>query len=238
MDAALGLWRGSAYEDFGDHAFARTEAGRLDELRLTAVETRVQARLALAAPDVPDGLEAELRQLIGEHWYRERLWVALMTVLFRLGRRGDALAICRQAQERLAAAPGGAAGPDLREAERAVIASDPALLGVARAAVGVPLALGQPGPACVGREEELAWLMGSLDLAATRRAQARLVVGGPGIGKTRLMAEVARRAAARGIRTRYWRAVRARPGRPRARGRPTHASSCSTTSTRPRMRTW
>ena len=55
LDAALALWRGAAYEDFGDHAFARAEAARLDELRLTAVETRLQARLALAAPGVPDG---------------------------------------------------------------------------------------------------------------------------------------------------------------------------------------
>ena len=85
LDAALALWRGAAYEDFGDHAFAHAEAARLDELRLTAVETRLQARLAVAAPGVPDGLEAELHQLIAVHWYRERLWALLMTALFRLG---------------------------------------------------------------------------------------------------------------------------------------------------------
>jgi hypothetical protein len=51
------------------------------------------------------------------------------------------------------------------------------------------------------------WLTGALDLAATRRAQARLVVGSPGTGKTRLMAEVAQRAAQRGVDVRHWRAA-------------------------------
>src|SRR5262249_55898023 len=55
----------------------------------------------------------------------------------------------------------------------------------------------------VGRDEEIEWLLAGLDMAATRRAQARLVVGSPGIGKTRLLAEVAQRAAARGATVRY-----------------------------------
>jgi DNA-binding SARP family transcriptional activator len=114
LESALSLWRGSAYEDFGDQAFTRQEADRLAELRLAAVESRVDAMLAIAAPAAPAGLLDELTELVAAHWHRERLWAQLMTVLYRLGRRGDALAAYRQAELRLAqdltVAPGAAAG--------------------------------------------------------------------------------------------------------------------------------
>jgi len=70
LDAALALWRGNAYEDFGEHAFARAEANRLEELRLAAIESRVDARLALAAPGAPPELVAELQALVADHWHR------------------------------------------------------------------------------------------------------------------------------------------------------------------------
>src|SRR5690606_27282127 len=102
LDAALALWRGNAYEDFGDVSFARAEAERLEDLRLSAVESRVDALLALHAPGVPPDLLTDLQYLVAEHWHRERLWGQLMTVLVRLGRRADALAVHRRAQEQLA----------------------------------------------------------------------------------------------------------------------------------------
>ena len=221
LDAALALWRGNAYEDFGEHAFARAEANRLEELRLAAIESRVDARLALAAPGVPAELVAELQALVADHWHRERLWGQLMTALFRLGRRSDALATHRRAQEMLAEGLRVQPGPELRAVERAVLDSDNALYGTPLRQRGtVPPALAGTVPACVGRDEEVQWLTGALDLAATRRAQARLVVGSPGTGKTRLMAEVAQRAAA----ARGGRAPLAgggdRPGQPGGGGRP------------------
>ena len=205
LDEALRLWRGNAYADVGDHAFSRAEASRLGELRLAAVESRVDAQLATAAPNVPAGLVAELEALVAEHPHRERLWVQLMTALYRLGRRGDAIAAFRQARIRLAEDLGVDVGPGLHAAERAVLAGDPALNGIALAATVVPEALAVSVSACVGRDEEIAWLETALDLAATRRGQARLIIGGPGLGKTRLIAEVAQRAAARGVSIRLGR---------------------------------
>ena len=203
LESGLRLWRGAAYSDFDDQPFTRAEAQRLEDLRLAAIEATVEARLALAAPQVPPELLGEVRNLLVEHWHRERLWVHLMTALFRLGRRGDALAALREAEARLVRDLTIEPGPELRFTERAVLDNDPALNGVPLRASTPPPALTVAEPACVGREQEVGWLLAALDMAATRRAQARLVVGSPGIGKTRLMAEVAQRAAERGVAIRY-----------------------------------
>jgi DNA-binding SARP family transcriptional activator/WD40 repeat protein len=204
LDEALALWRGAAYEDVLD--VARAEAGRLEDLRLAAVEHRVEARLALSTPTADEDLVSELERLTEVHWHRERLWAQLMIALFRLGRRGDALAAHRRAQVLLAEGLHAEPGPELRSAERAVLANDLSLYGSPPNPSTVPDELAGPAPACLGRDEELAWLESALDLAATRRAQPRLIVGSPGMGKTRMLAELAHRAAARGIVVRYYRA--------------------------------
>ncbi len=204
LEAALALWRGPAYADFDDHSFVTAEAARLEDLRLSVIESTVAARLAEAAPSAPEELLTELPAMLTDAWHRERLWILWMTALFRLGRRAEALAAFQQAESLLAQRLSVSPGADLRAAERAVIGSDRALYGQPVTAAAVPAALAITVPACVGREEELAWLSGALDLAATRRAQARLIVGAPGIGKTRTVAELAQRAAARGIPAYYW----------------------------------
>jgi DNA-binding SARP family transcriptional activator/WD40 repeat protein len=206
VDAALALWRGNAYEDFGELAFAKDEAQRLEDLRLSAVESRVDALLALHAPGGPPDLLAHLQDRVAQHWQRQRLWGQLMTVLVRLGRRTEALAVHRRAQEQLAQRLHVQPGAELRAIEEAVIDRDPRLLGVPLRAGTVPQALAVTVPPCHGREQEVAWLCAAMDLAATRRAQARLIVGSPGMGKSRLIAEVAQRAAERGAAIRYWRA--------------------------------
>jgi DNA-binding SARP family transcriptional activator len=203
LDSALALWRGTAYEDFGDQAFTWQEAGRLAELRLAAIESRVDAELALAAPSAPQRLLAELTGLVAVHSHRERLWAQLMTVLYRIGRRGEALIVYRQAEACIAQGLTGAPGTVLRTVERALLANDPSLCGAPMPRFSVPAPLAATVPTCAGREEEIAWLLAGLDLAATRRGQGRLVVGSPGIGKTRLLAEVAQRAAERGVVVRY-----------------------------------
>ena len=206
LDAGLALWRGPAFADFGDHAIVRTEAARLEDLRLAAVESRVDALLALAAPAVPDGLVEELRTLAGQYWHRERFWAQLMIVLARTGRRAEALAAFREAADRLADRLGAAPGADLRATERAVIAADPTLAGGPPRRPVVPEPLAATVPACVGREEEIEWLLAALDLAATRRAQGRLVVGSTGIGKSRLVAALAQRAVERDVAINHFRA--------------------------------
>jgi len=206
LDAALALWRGTAYEDFGDQVFTRLESERLEDLRLAAVESRIEAILGLSSPGVPPTLLDEVHDLCQEYWHRERLWGLLMTMLYRLGRRSEALAVFRAAEERLADGMTIRPSAALKAVERSVLANNQALLGVPVPHFAVPDAVSSTVPACVGRDEEIAWLMAGLDLAATRRAQARLVVGSPGIGKTRLLTEIAQRAAERGVVVRYARA--------------------------------
>ena len=218
LDAALQLWRGAAYEGYvepdgsvtgelGEQlSFLRTEAKRLEELRLSAMEYRVDALLALHAPGVPATLLSDLQALTTEYWHRERLWAHLMTVLVRLGRRSDALAVYRKAVEQLAQRLNVEPGAELRAAEEAVLDRDPRLFGEPLQPTEVPAALAITAPPCVGREQEVDWLCAAMDLAATRRAQTRLIVGTPGMGKTRVIAEVAKRAAERGAVIRYWRA--------------------------------
>ena len=96
---ALGVWRGGVLADLADYAFTRPEAARLEELRLAAVEARIDADLALGRHDA---LTAELDQLATEHPMRERLHGQLMLALYRCGRQGDALAAYRRVRDLLA----------------------------------------------------------------------------------------------------------------------------------------
>src|SRR5215470_2704838 len=72
---ALGLWRGPVLADLADYAFTRPPAARLEELRLAAVEARIDADLGLGRHDA---LTAELEQLATEHPLRERLHAAVL----------------------------------------------------------------------------------------------------------------------------------------------------------------
>ena len=85
--------------DLADYAFTRPEAARLEELRLAAVEARIDADLALGRHDA---LTAELEQLVAGHPLRERLHGQLILALYRGGRQADALAAYRRVRDLLA----------------------------------------------------------------------------------------------------------------------------------------
>jgi len=121
---ALALWRGQVLADLADYGFTRPEAARLEELRLAAVEARIDADLALGRHDA---LTAELEQLAGEHPMRERVHGQLMLALYRCGRQGDALAAYRRVRDMLAGELGIDPGEPLRRLHAAVLAQDPAL---------------------------------------------------------------------------------------------------------------
>ncbi|TMR93212.1 BTAD domain-containing putative transcriptional regulator [Nonomuraea basaltis] len=95
MDAALGLWRGPALAEFSELSWAATEAGRLEELRLIAVERRADAGLALGRATA---LVADLEAHASAHPLREEAWRLLGVALYRMGRQGDALAALRRAR--------------------------------------------------------------------------------------------------------------------------------------------
>ncbi|SCG40909.1 BTAD domain-containing putative transcriptional regulator [Micromonospora humi] len=129
LDAALSWWRGPGYAGL-DQPWARAERARLDQLRLTAVERRAEALLALgrAADAVPD-LDAH----VADHPWREDGWRLLALALYRAGRQADALAVLRRARERLRDQLGLDPGPRLRRLETDLLRqSDPEPAGPAR----------------------------------------------------------------------------------------------------------
>ncbi len=160
LTEALGLWRGPA------------PTVRLDDLRLSAVEDRIEADLALGRPDL-----AELRQLSSEHPYRERLRGQLMRALAATGRQAEALATFDDARRTLADEFGADPSAELADAHLAVLrGTNPA----------------RPLPAqltsFVGRDNEIRQVT-----AALERSRLVTIIGPGGAGKTRLSIESARR---------------------------------------------
>src|SRR5450755_761798 len=121
---ALALWRGTAYAEVADESWARAEAWRLAELRLSATEDRIEAELSLGRHS---GLVAELELLVSREPARERLAGQLMLALYRSGRQAGALAVDGAAGCSLVEELGLEPGPELRRLEAAVLAHDPAL---------------------------------------------------------------------------------------------------------------
>jgi YVTN family beta-propeller protein len=123
LRAALDLWRGPALADVAYESFAQNEIGRLEELRLAALESRIDADLALGRHAT---LVPELEALVREHPVRERLRGQLMLALYRSGRQTDALESYREAQQAFVEL-GIEPGPELRRLEQAILDHDPAL---------------------------------------------------------------------------------------------------------------
>jgi DNA-binding SARP family transcriptional activator/tetratricopeptide (TPR) repeat protein len=124
LSAGLALWRGPAFAEFGGCGVLDAEAARLEQLRLDAVEWRIEAELADADLAAPVG---ELEALVRAHPTREGLWALLMRALYRAGRQADALEAYRRARRALIDELGVEPGRQLREAERLVLAHDPSL---------------------------------------------------------------------------------------------------------------
>jgi DNA-binding SARP family transcriptional activator len=124
LGEALALWRGAALDDLAYESFAQPAIGRLEELRLVAIERRLDADLALGrhAELVP-----ELETLGAEHPLRERFRAQLMLALYRCGRQGDALAVYQATRRMLVDELGIDPGPALQELESAILRQDPGL---------------------------------------------------------------------------------------------------------------
>jgi DNA-binding SARP family transcriptional activator len=195
LDDALALWRGPPLADFAYERFADAEIARLEELRLVAMERRVDAALALGDAD---GLIAELQATVAAHPLRERPRAQLMTALYRAGRQAEALATYRDAHAALSEV-GVEPSSALRELERAILQQDPAL-EVATAVAAEPEPEREPAPsqAFVGRQRELGELEAGLAEAIAGRGRLFLIAGEPGIGKSRLVEEVTSAARNRG----------------------------------------
>lgn len=130
---ALSLWRGPALADVADERCFQAEIARLEELRLAAVEARIDAQLALGRHA---DLIGELQALTAEHPLRERLRCQLTLALYRSGRQADALHAYRVARSRLVDELGLEPGADLKRLERAILEQDPGLDVAAEASSG------------------------------------------------------------------------------------------------------
>ncbi|MBE2319568.1 AAA family ATPase [Solirubrobacter sp. CPCC 204708] len=192
LDSALSLWRGTPLADLADERFAERERSRLEDLRVTALEQLTEAELALGQHA---HLLERLERLVAEHPYRERFRAQLMLALYRCDRQADALAAYRDARRRLADELGIEPGERLRELERAILTQDPRL--DLAPVTPVPAAEVLAG-AFVGRERELGALIAGLDDAVAGQGRLFLLVGEPGIGKSRLAEELSAQARSRG----------------------------------------
>jgi DNA-binding SARP family transcriptional activator/tetratricopeptide (TPR) repeat protein len=199
---ALSLWRGPALADVPPGRLVSAEAGRLDELRLHALELRIDADLGCGR-----GSEVipELRRLTAEHPLRERLWSGLMRALHAYGQSAEALEVYARARQVIADELGADPGPELQELHVRILNGEPAPAvpapagpggtGALRAPPGppaVPRQLPAAGRHFVGREEELARLSSLLGEVAGDAGDDRggvviaAISGTAGVGKSAL----------------------------------------------------
>jgi DNA-binding SARP family transcriptional activator len=124
LEAGLALWRGQAFAEVADGTYVVPEVKRLEELRLSAVEGRCAALLAVGAHEIA---EAELEAFTQVYPLREYGYELLSLALYRAGRQADALAALRANQKRLAQELGIDPRPALRRLEMDILNQDPVL---------------------------------------------------------------------------------------------------------------
>jgi DNA-binding SARP family transcriptional activator len=198
FEAALALWHGHVLGDLHDEEFARSAVARLEARRLDAIEARLEALLAAGRPEA---VVADTPSVLVEHPYRERLRGQLMLALYRCGRQADALAVYQEGRRLLVEELGIEPDPAVQRLEAQIIRQDPELDGPratgerpARAGreVALPSTLRASGP-FVGRAAQITVLEHSVRDLPDGRTRLVLISGEPGVGKSRLAAEVASR---------------------------------------------
>ena len=182
---ALGLWRGPALDDLSGHPSLRAEISRLEELRLAATEDLLEAELALGRDRE---LVPELQALVSRYPLREGLWAKLMLALYAADRQAEALDAYRRARGALADELGLDPSPELQRLHTRILRHDPELESNAVDATRFR-------PALVGRDPELATMSDALEPLKGGRGAVIAITGEPGIGKSRLVAELEERSA-------------------------------------------
>jgi DNA-binding SARP family transcriptional activator len=115
---AIAMWRGPPLEEFGFETFAQGEIARLEELRLTLLEERIDAEIeAGLAGEVVGELEA----LVAEHRLRERFREQLMLALYRSGRQAEALEAFQEGRRVLVEELGIDPSPRLQQLHAAIL---------------------------------------------------------------------------------------------------------------------
>ena len=130
---AEALWRGRPYADVELKTFAQDEIRRLEDLRLDAIETRIEAELGL---ERHAELAGELESLTAAHPTRERFTAQLMIALYRCGRQAEALEAYRRLRGHLDPLFGLEPGPELQQLQTRILNHDRAAARGAGAAAG------------------------------------------------------------------------------------------------------
>ncbi len=181
---ALALWRGPPLAGVAEARFLDQERGHLDELRLSALEERIEADLT--SGDGPE-LVGELESLVREHPLRERPAAQLMLALYRGGRQAEALAAYKQARDRLVDELGIEPGRRLKELEQAILRQDPSLEPAARKKSPVPEPAAAFKPRKLRRRTMAIAAASAVSIAAV--ALVAIALSGSGQGQVRLPAE-------------------------------------------------
>jgi DNA-binding SARP family transcriptional activator len=206
--SGLALWRGDPYADLGDDPEASAERVRLEDVRTAALELRLVALMALGRHTEVVG---ELESMTSLHPLHERWWALYAVALVRSGRQAEALEALGTLRSLLADELGVDPSAPLRDLHTAILRQDPSLEWRAGEVPVAPSPLTDPAPAratdaparprwpLAGRQPELDRLSTALDESREHRAGAALVAGEAGVGKTRLVQELAQVAHAAGF---------------------------------------
>jgi DNA-binding SARP family transcriptional activator len=124
LRAALSLWRGPALADFTFEPFAQADIARLEELRLAAIEGRVEADLEAGRHTEVVG---ELEALVEQHPLRERLRAQLMLALYRAGRQAEALEVYQEGRRVLVDELGIDPSPALQQLHASILRQEAGL---------------------------------------------------------------------------------------------------------------
>ncbi|GAA2274445.1 BTAD domain-containing putative transcriptional regulator [Glycomyces scopariae] len=197
LEEALGLWRGEPFTGLESRLLLETEAPRLVERRLAAIERLVD--LDLAAGRAGSRI-AELRALAAAYPLRESLWTRLVLALSATGRGAEALEAYETVRTRLAEELGADPGADLQRLHRELLtegAEPPPAPQSAPRPVPVPRQLPMDVDHFVGRIDELKELEALVAAPSGRGSKVAVVTGMAGVGKTSLVVHFAHRAAPR-----------------------------------------
>ncbi|GGZ68314.1 hypothetical protein GCM10010344_38880 [Streptomyces bluensis] len=118
---ALDLWHGPAMVDLNPGPVLVSEALRLDEIRKSVLELRIEADLRLG---YHHELLAELIKLVSSQPTHEGFQVKLMIALYRAGRRSEALQVYQHARESLVRELGVDPSETLQRLHHAILTGD------------------------------------------------------------------------------------------------------------------